>query len=400
MLQHIFLELVREAKAAGQTVFMSSHVLSEVQQTADRVGIIRDGRMVAVESVEALRRRAVRRVEIHFDEPVRPDASSAARERPGRRDRRTRAALPPGRSRGRAGQGRRSLPGRQHGHRGARPRGAVLHLLPGRGGVGCCVACSPRRCGTSGARIIGWSIGIAAVGVFYAAFYPSMANPDMAAAMEAFPEGMLDALGFADITSPAGYLAGTTYGLLGPVLMIIFASTLGARAIAGEEEAGRLDVLLAHPIDRWSVVVQRAAALLVALAVAGIALFLVMTAAAGPAQFDEIGVANLGAATVQLVLLGAFFGALALSVGAVTGRRGLALAAVAIVGIATYFANTLGPSVEAIAWSRDASPFHYYSGGQPLVNGWQLADGLILLVATVGLVALGVVGFRRRDVAV
>ncbi len=74
MLQQIFLGLAREAKAAGQTVFMSTHVLSEAQQTADRVGIIRDGRMVAVESVDALRRRAVRRVEIHFDEPVLPDA--------------------------------------------------------------------------------------------------------------------------------------------------------------------------------------------------------------------------------------------------------------------------------------------------------------------------------------
>jgi ABC-2 type transport system permease protein len=248
--------------------------------------------------------------------------------------------------------------------------------------------------------IIGWSLSIAAVGVLYAAFYPSMANPDMAAAMEAFPEGMLDALGFTDLTSPAGYLGGTTYGLLGPVLMIIFASTLGARAIAGEEEAGRLDVLLAHPIDRGSVVVQRAGALLVALAVAGIALFLVMTAAAGPAQYAEIGAGNLGAATVQLVLLGTFFGALALSVGALTGRRELALAAVASIGVATYFANTLGPSVEAIAWSRDLSPFRYYSGGQPLVNGWQLADGLVLLLAAVVLVAIGVVGFRRRDVAV
>jgi ABC-2 type transport system ATP-binding protein len=74
MLQQIFLGLAREAKAGGQTVFMSTHVLSEAQQTVDRVGIVRDGRMVAVESVEALRRRAVRRVEIHFDEPVRPDA--------------------------------------------------------------------------------------------------------------------------------------------------------------------------------------------------------------------------------------------------------------------------------------------------------------------------------------
>jgi ABC-2 type transport system ATP-binding protein len=74
LLQKTFLELIAEAKAAGQTVFMSSHVLSEVQQAADRVGIIRDGVMVAVEAVETLRRRAVRHVEIHFDEPVAPDA--------------------------------------------------------------------------------------------------------------------------------------------------------------------------------------------------------------------------------------------------------------------------------------------------------------------------------------
>ncbi|HSJ00507.1 MAG TPA: ABC transporter ATP-binding protein [Patescibacteria group bacterium] len=74
LLQQTFLQLIAEAKTAGQTVFMSSHVLSEVQQTADRVGIIRDGVMVAVEAVETLRRRAVRHVEIHFDEPVAPDA--------------------------------------------------------------------------------------------------------------------------------------------------------------------------------------------------------------------------------------------------------------------------------------------------------------------------------------
>jgi ABC-2 type transport system ATP-binding protein len=69
-LQQEFVAMVREAKAAGQTVFMSSHVMSEVQQTADRVGIIRDGRLVTVERVEDLRERAVRQVEIVFDAPV------------------------------------------------------------------------------------------------------------------------------------------------------------------------------------------------------------------------------------------------------------------------------------------------------------------------------------------
>jgi ABC-2 type transport system ATP-binding protein len=73
LMQQRFLALVAEVRAAGQTVFMSSHVLSEVQHSADRVGIVREGRLVAVESVETLRLRAVRRVEVRFDEPVAPD---------------------------------------------------------------------------------------------------------------------------------------------------------------------------------------------------------------------------------------------------------------------------------------------------------------------------------------
>jgi ABC-2 type transport system ATP-binding protein len=70
IMQQRFLELAAEARRAGQTIFMSSHILSEVQQCADRVGILRDGKLIAVETVEDLRRRAVRRVEVSFDAPV------------------------------------------------------------------------------------------------------------------------------------------------------------------------------------------------------------------------------------------------------------------------------------------------------------------------------------------
>ncbi len=66
LLQQEFVHLVQAAKRRGATVFMSSHVMSEVQQTADRVGIIRDGRLITVESVQSLREHAVRSVTLTF----------------------------------------------------------------------------------------------------------------------------------------------------------------------------------------------------------------------------------------------------------------------------------------------------------------------------------------------
>jgi ABC-2 type transport system ATP-binding protein len=76
-LQQQFVELVDEASANGQTVFMSSHVMSEVQQTCHRVAIIRDGALVTVANVDELRETAQRKIEITFDALV-PEASFGA----------------------------------------------------------------------------------------------------------------------------------------------------------------------------------------------------------------------------------------------------------------------------------------------------------------------------------
>jgi ABC-2 type transport system ATP-binding protein len=70
LVQQTFHALVREAVQDGRTVFLSSHVLSEVQHVADRVGIIREGRLVAVEEVDTLRGRTLRELEVRFAEPV------------------------------------------------------------------------------------------------------------------------------------------------------------------------------------------------------------------------------------------------------------------------------------------------------------------------------------------
>ena len=83
LVQQTFFELVREARADGRTIFLSSHIIDEVDRTCDRVAIIREGRLVQVDRIEAIRRLAFHHVELSFGTPVPPALFS---ELPGVRD--------------------------------------------------------------------------------------------------------------------------------------------------------------------------------------------------------------------------------------------------------------------------------------------------------------------------
>ncbi len=77
LIQQEFYGVIREAKAEGRTVFLSSHILSEVEKTCDRVAIIRDGRLARVDRTEALRDLAHHTVELVFTDQVPVEAFSS-----------------------------------------------------------------------------------------------------------------------------------------------------------------------------------------------------------------------------------------------------------------------------------------------------------------------------------
>ena len=77
LMQQVTYEVIEEAQRAGHTVFLSSHVLPEVERIARRVGIIRSGKLIEVESVENLKERAVKLIEIRFGFPA-PRAENLA----------------------------------------------------------------------------------------------------------------------------------------------------------------------------------------------------------------------------------------------------------------------------------------------------------------------------------
>ncbi len=83
LMQQEFYRLIDEVKADGRTVFISSHIMPEVERVCDRVGIIRRGELVTVEDVSALRERGLHQLEFHFSTPVPLEAFAGL---PGVRD--------------------------------------------------------------------------------------------------------------------------------------------------------------------------------------------------------------------------------------------------------------------------------------------------------------------------
>jgi len=70
LMQHEFYDLLTETKKEGCTIFLSSHILPEVEKVCDRVGIIRQGKLITVETIESLKSHSIRQLDIHFAAPV------------------------------------------------------------------------------------------------------------------------------------------------------------------------------------------------------------------------------------------------------------------------------------------------------------------------------------------
>lgn len=68
IMQHVFYELLKEEKAKGTTIFYSTHILGEISQLCDRVAIIKDGKLIKMETVENMRKKQLHIITIEADE--------------------------------------------------------------------------------------------------------------------------------------------------------------------------------------------------------------------------------------------------------------------------------------------------------------------------------------------
>jgi ABC-2 type transport system permease protein len=247
--------------------------------------------------------------------------------------------------------------------------------------------------------LVGWGIGIAGVAAMYSAFYPSVVKSAGALSkyLENLPDALKQLMG-GNYTTPAGYLRTETFSTMGPILFLVFAIGAGARAVAGEEEVGTLDLLLSTPIRRRHVLTDKFVAMV--LTTGALALVLWATLVVVGPSFDlHVALIDVFAACLMLFLVATVFGSIALSIGCATGHRGVAIGMTGGLATAAFIVNVLAPSVSALQPLRPLSPFRWYFEPDPLVQGIDATNVLVLVAISMVALALAYLTFERRDLA-
>lgn len=242
-----------------------------------------------------------------------------------------------------------------------------------------------------------WSIGVIALVALSDAFYPSIAgDPSLNDVMEQIPESLRPLIGPEDITSPVGYLASQLYLSLLPALLLIFAIGRGSSSLAGEEEDHTLDLLLAQPISRRSLYLQKFLGICVGLVVLAAASWLPTAILAGPTGL-EIPASSLASATLQLFALATLFASLALAVSSSAGRKSVGIAVAAGVAFVTFLIDGLGQTIDWLGNLRPLLPWRWYDATGALTDGFLWSSFLVLVGASVVVAAIGLVLFERRN---
>lgn len=220
--------------------------------------------------------------------------------------------------------------------------------------------------------------------------------------LESLPRGMMSFLGSSDIAeliSPSGFVNSRVNASIGAVVLAVFAISLGTAAIAGEEDRRTMDLLLATPVRRRKVVLQRFAAMVTLVAIVAAAILLVMVVA-NPIVDLGFSLSDMVASNFELALLAMVFGSLALAAGGLTGSRGITIGIAAGVTVATFFVNGLAGLVDWLKGPQKITPFYWLQRSDPLANGLSLEDTLIMLLVIGVFLGIAIWGFERRDITV
>lgn len=250
-------------------------------------------------------------------------------------------------------------------------------------------------------QIIGWGLGIGALGLILVPFYDVFIEQqgDFLQMLESYPEEFLAFFGgdATTMATPEGYLGMYGFSML-PVIIGIFAVLAGSGLFAADEESGRLDLIMAYPLNRPAFFTGRLLALVVVtLSIAGL----------GWLGFSLLlGGSSLGLSWGQMVwpflavaAQALIYSMLALLLSLILPARRLAAMVAGLVMVASYLVSSLTSLIEDLEVIAQFLPYAYFQGSEAL-NGFNWGWFLGLLAASAVLTLLAWWRFQRRDIRV
>ena len=201
---------------------------------------------------------------------------------------------------------------------------------------------------------------------------------------------------FGDLATPEGWLNAEMYSIMAPAAVIYVAISSGARTFATEEEERSIGLLAANPLSRTSIAMQKATATV--LHVATVVLLCGLGTWAGVQVGSlEVPASSVAAINLHLALLGIVVAGVAMLIAVMTGRRVVSMVASGTVALVAYLWGSFAPQSDALEGLAVLSPWHWYFGVDPLLNGVDWGYAALLGVLGAALVGGSAWVFRRRD---
>jgi ABC-2 type transport system permease protein len=251
-------------------------------------------------------------------------------------------------------------------------------------------------------QILGWGLSLAALCLFMTQFYHTIEaeKEQYLKIMDAYPKELMAFFGTGEameMFTPAGFLNLEFFSYM-PIIIGIFAILAGSGMLAGDEESGTMDLILAHPVSRTALFVGRLLAFLVA--TIGIMVLTWIGFLIGmPGSGMGLNMLEIARPFVSLSAFLILFGTLALVLSMLLPSRRMAAMTSGILMVATYFATALAYLDKTLEKIAIISPMNYYQGGLA-INGvkWNWVAGLLGFSLLFVLIAWW--RFERRDIRV
>ena len=247
--------------------------------------------------------------------------------------------------------------------------------------------------------LIGWTIGVVAFCLVMLSIFPSIhGNVNFSKLLDAYTEALRKMFQVENYTTGPGYLRAEVFSFVAPLLLTLFAVLWGSDLAAGEEERRTIDLLLANPVSRRRFVTEKWLALILGTVILAVALEFAL-GVIGPLFTLHVAWSRLTAEVLASWLFAVAFGTLALSLGAATGRRGLARGVTTTLALASYLLSTLSNLVSWLRPVRNLSLWQHTMGVDPLGTGFHLDRIALVVAVTVIVGAAALWAFDRRDLA-